>query len=87
MSLFSRIFSASPNRREAYGVPSTTDPNAPSNQSDSGGSYVRPAVEGGDIIYVSKNLAELGSEKLRGQSGIQTQTQTNDGEGAEGGAE
>ena len=51
--------------------------------------YDRPAVEGGDIIYVSTNLAELGSEKLRGQSGIQTQTQTqtNDGEGAEGGAE
>jgi hypothetical protein len=35
--------------------------------------YDRPAVEGGDIIYVSTNLAELGSEKLRGgqASGIQ----------------
>ena len=30
--------------------------------------YDRPAVEGGDIIYVSTNLAELGSEKLRGSS-------------------
>ena len=30
--------------------------------------YDRPAVEGGDIIYVSTNLAELGSEKLRGTS-------------------
>ena len=28
--------------------------------------YDRPAVEGGDTIYVSTNLAELGSEKLRG---------------------
>ena len=28
--------------------------------------YDRPSVEGGDIIYVSTNLAELGSEKLRG---------------------
>jgi hypothetical protein len=25
-------------------------------------------VEGGDIIYVSTNLAELGSEKLRGSA-------------------
>jgi HK97 family phage portal protein len=31
--------------------------------------YDRPAVEGGDIIYVSTNLAELGSEKLRGGQG------------------
>ncbi len=31
--------------------------------------YDRPSVEGGDIIYVSTNLAELGSEKLRGGSG------------------
>ena len=30
--------------------------------------YDRPAVEGGDTIYVSTNLAELGSEKLRGAS-------------------
>ena len=30
--------------------------------------YDRPAVEGGDIIYVSTNLAELGSEKLRGSA-------------------
>lgn len=28
--------------------------------------YDRPAVEGGDIIYVSTNLAELGSAKLSG---------------------
>ena len=28
--------------------------------------YDRPAVEGGDIIYVSTNLAELGSPKLSG---------------------
>jgi HK97 family phage portal protein len=34
--------------------------------------YDRPAVEGGDTIYVSTNLAELGSEKLR--SGQPTQT-------------
>ena len=36
--------------------------------------YDRPSVEGGDIIYVSTNLAELGSEKLRGGSGIQQPT-------------
>lgn len=30
--------------------------------------YDRPSVEGGDIVYVSTNLAELGSEKLRGGS-------------------
>lgn len=29
--------------------------------------YDRPAVEGGDIIYVSTNLAELGSPKLSGE--------------------
>lgn len=28
--------------------------------------YDLPAVEGGDVLYVSTNLAELGSEKLRG---------------------
>lgn len=28
--------------------------------------YDKPAVENGDIVYVSTNLAELGSEKLRG---------------------
>jgi len=31
--------------------------------------YDMPAVEGGDIVYVSTNLAELGSEKLRGNGG------------------
>ena len=31
--------------------------------------YDKPAVEGGDIVYVSTNLAELGSEKLRGNGG------------------
>ena len=30
--------------------------------------YDRPSVEGGDTIYVSTNLAELGSDKLRGTS-------------------
>lgn len=37
--------------------------------------YDRPAVENGDIVYVSTNLAELGSDKLKGSqvqtSGIQ----------------
>ena len=31
--------------------------------------YDMPAVEGGDTVYVSTNLAELGSEKLRGNGG------------------
>lgn len=31
--------------------------------------YDKPAVENGDIVYVSTNLAELGSDKLRGTSG------------------
>jgi HK97 family phage portal protein len=43
--------------------------------------YDRPSVEGGDTIYVSTNLAELGSEKLRGSqgkdSGIQEVPATN----------
>ena len=34
--------------------------------------YDRPSVEGGDTIYVSTNLAELGSEKLRGGQGAPT---------------
>lgn len=34
--------------------------------------YDRPAVEGGDIIYVSTNLAELGSPKL---SGVQPESE------------
>ena len=41
-----------------------------------------PRVENGDINYISTNLAEVGSEKLRGASG-----QTNDGMTAEGGAQ
>ena len=41
--------------------------------------YDRPSVEGGDTLYVSTNLAELGSEKLRGGS--------NDGQKPEGGKE
>lgn len=32
------------------------------------GQYDMPAIEKGDIAYVSTNLAELGSEKLRGNS-------------------
>lgn len=39
--------------------------------------YDQPAVDGGDMLYLSTNLAELGSEKLRGVPG-----QKNDGEGA-----
>lgn len=35
--------------------------------------YDRPAVEGGDIIYVSTNLAELGSPKLSGEQPAPTQ--------------
>ena len=31
--------------------------------------YDMPAVENGDIVYISTNLAELGSDKLRGASG------------------
>ena len=40
--------------------------------------YDRPSVEGGDIIYVSTNLAELGSEKLRGTAGTAMPAPTND---------
>ena len=51
--------------------------------------YDRPSVEGGDTIYVSTNLAELGSEKLRGasgESGGAAATEGNEsGEGAGGG--
>lgn len=35
--------------------------------------YDRPAVEGGDIIYVSTNLAELGSPKLSGAQPTQAE--------------
>lgn len=53
--------------------------------------YDLPNVKGGDINYVSTNLAELGSEKLRGTvgSGNATAYETDDngGEGAEGGEE
>ena len=44
--------------------------------------YDLPSVEDGDTIYVSTNLAELGSDKLRGTGAGRP---TNDGEGAEGG--
>lgn len=37
--------------------------------------YDRPAVEGGDIIYVSTNLAELGSQKLSGEQPAPAQEQ------------
>ena len=43
--------------------------------------YDLPNVPGGDINYVSTNLAEVGSEKLRGSA------PANDGPGAEGGEE
>ena len=43
--------------------------------------YDLPNVPGGDINYVSTNLAEVGSEKLRGTAPV------NDGTGAEGGEE
>lgn len=33
-----------------------------------------PAVEGGDIVYISTNLAELGSDKLRQSQGAPTPT-------------
>jgi phage portal protein BeeE len=39
--------------------------------------YDRPAVEGGDIIYVSTNLAELGSPKLSGAQPTPAQTEPN----------
>ena len=35
--------------------------------------YDRPSVDGGDIIYVSTNLAELGSPKLSGEQQAPTQ--------------
>lgn len=37
--------------------------------------YDRPAVESGDIVYVSTNLARLGSEKLEKGSGTATATE------------
>ena len=43
--------------------------------------YDRPAVEGGDIIYVSTNLAELGSDKLRG---VQGNSSVNEKQGEDG---
>ena len=43
--------------------------------------YDLPNVPGGDLNYISTNLAEVGSEKLRGSA------PANDGEGAEGGEE
>ena len=33
-----------------------------------GGGYAMPTIEGGDAHYVSTNLAEVGSEKLRAAS-------------------
>ena len=41
-----------------------------------------PAVKGGDIVYVSTNLAELGSEKLRQNGGGRpaTESKTNNEE-------
>lgn len=55
--------------------------------------YDLPAVDGGNIVYVSTNLAELGSEKLRGTptggrppESDNTQL-SNDGQQAEGGEE
>ena len=30
-----------------------------------------PAVDGGDTIYLSTNLAELGSDKLRGGAALE----------------
>ena len=39
--------------------------------------YDRPAVEGGDIIYVSTNLAELGSPKLSGAQPTPASTEPN----------
>lgn len=42
--------------------------------------YDRPAVEGGDTIYLSTNLAELGSEKLRGGSPAPAQPAAQEGE-------
>ncbi len=42
--------------------------------------YDLPSVKGGDIVYISTNLAELGSEKLRGSAGgaKSRETETND---------
>lgn len=51
--------------------------------------YDLPAIAGGDVNYISANLAELGSEKLRsaggGAANVSTQASADDGE--EGGAE
>ena len=44
-----------------------------------------PAVEGGDIVYVSTNLAELGSDKLRTTGAGRPSTDNNGGENTEGG--
>lgn len=55
--------------------------------------YDMPAVKDGDTVYVSTNLAELGSEKLRSNGGGSPAegggmvAATNDGDGAEGGDE
>lgn len=42
--------------------------------------YDMPAVENGDIVYISTNLAELGSDKLRGSQAPQPAQQTEGGE-------
>ena len=50
--------------------------------------YDRPSVEGGDTIYLSTNLAVLGSEKLSGGTpAAKPQDTVSGGEGAEEGAE
>jgi hypothetical protein len=38
-----------------------------------------PAVEGGDTVYVSTNLAELGSDKLRTSGAGRPANASNDG--------
>lgn len=49
-------------------------------------SYDLPSIPDGDAHYVSTNLAEVGSEKLRSNGGGRPAEPINDGEGAEGGA-
>ena len=50
--------------------------------------YDLPSIPEGDAHYVSTNLAEVGSEKLRSNGGGRpTEGKTNGGEGAEGGDE
>ena len=50
--------------------------------------YDRPSVEGGNTIYLSTNLAVLGSEKLSGGTpAAKPQDTVSGGEGAEEGAE